>query len=82
MNTPDTVVPEVTKITRKGSGRTRGAVSLVSVKMSELKSRFKDEDLVVIGRIFGTKAGIPLGETFKKISEPVPAEGITLTPAE
>jgi hypothetical protein len=65
---------------RGGSGRTKGSVSLVTVKFSELKSRFKDEDLIVVGSKFCQKAGI--GDTFKSISEPTPTEGVTLTPAE
>lgn len=45
--------------TRKGgSGRTKGAVSLVSVQMKDLIEKFKPEDVVVVGRIFIEKAGI------------------------
>ena len=44
--------------TRKGSGRTKGAVSLVSVQMKDLIEKFKPEDAVVVGRIFIEKAGI------------------------
>ena len=45
--------------TRKGgSGRTKGAVSLVSVQMKDLIEKFKPEDVVVCGRIFCQKAGL------------------------
>lgn len=45
-------------IKRPGAGRTKGAVSLISVKMKDLKERFNDEDIVVVGRVFAQKAGI------------------------
>lgn len=41
-----------------GSGRTKGAVSLVSIKVKDLTAKFDDEDIVVIGRIFAQKAGL------------------------
>lgn len=37
---------------KKGSGRTKGAVSLTTVKLSELIEVLKPEDQVVIGRKF------------------------------
>jgi hypothetical protein len=61
---------------KAGSGRTKGATSLVSIRLSELNDRFKQEDLIVVGRIFARQAG--LGEDIKAISEPTPSSGITL----
>ena len=62
----------------KGSGRTKGAVSLVSVKLSDLTSKFKADDLVVCGRVFLSKAGIV--NPAPAITAPTPADGITLVP--
>lgn len=65
---------------KSGSGRTKGATSLVSVKLSTLKEKFSDEDVIVCGRVFLREAGIePSG---KAISAPLSDEekaGITLT---
>jgi hypothetical protein len=41
-----------------GSGRTKGASSLVSVKLSELIKKFGNDDLIVCGRVFLRDAGI------------------------
>lgn len=57
---------------RKGSGRTKGAVSLVSVKLSDLTAKFSPEDLVVCGAVFLRKAGIT--NTIQAISAPIPKE--------
>lgn len=65
---------------RKGSGRTKGSVSLVSVKMKVLKEKFGDEDVLVVGRKFIEKAGIAYN--LPAISAPPTDEvkaGITLT---
>lgn len=53
--------------TRKGgSGRTKGAVSLVSVQMKDLIEKFKPEDVVVVGRVFIEKSGIkPIAPAIK-----------------
>ena len=57
---------------RKGSGRTKGATSLVSVKMSDLQGKFGPNDIVVVGRIFCRKAGLEaIGPA---ISEPLSEE--------
>ncbi len=59
--------------TRKGgSGRTKGAVSLVSVQMKDLIEKFKPEDVVVVGRIFIEKAGIKA--TLPTVKAPVSDE--------
>jgi hypothetical protein len=64
---------------KQGSGRTKGALSLVSVKMSDLAEKFGPNDLVVCGRIFVEKAGI--GIVGKAVSAPLTETekaGITL----
>lgn len=43
---------------KSGSGRTKGATSLVSIKLSELQKHFTDEEMIVCGRVFLAKAGI------------------------
>ena len=68
------------EVKKRGSGRTKGSVSLVSVKMKVLKEKFSDEDFVTVGRIFVQKAGILV--TAPAISAPATEEvkaGITLT---
>lgn len=57
---------------KSGSGRTKGAVSLVSVKLSTLVGKFKPDDLIVCGRIFLKKAGID--PDCQAISAPISAE--------
>ena len=58
---------------RKGSGRTKGAVSLVSVQMKDLIEKFSPESIVVVGRVFIEKAGIkPVAPAIKApVSEEV-----------
>lgn len=41
-----------------GSGRTKGASSLVSVRLADLIKQFDPEDLIVCGRVFLRQAGI------------------------
>lgn len=62
---------------KSGSGRTKGATSLVSIRLKDLAERFKDEDMIVVGRVFARESS--LGETFKKISHPNPTDGVVLT---
>jgi hypothetical protein len=60
--------------------RSKGAVSLVSVKFKVLKDKLNDNDLVVIGRKWGEKAGIQ-SEFKAKISAPLTDDqkaGVTL----
>lgn len=57
---------------RKGSGRTKGAKSLVSVKLSDLTAKFTDTDMITVGAVFARKAG--LTETAPAISAPVAEE--------
>lgn len=65
---------------RKGSGRTVGAVSLVSVKMSDLMARFKPDDLVVVGRVFVNKAGVPVhGPAISLPASAAVQAGVTVT---
>ena len=63
-------------IKRPGAGRTKGAVSLISVKMKDLKGRFNDEDIVVVGRVFAQKSGI--AAVAPAVSAPAP-EGLVVT---
>ncbi len=37
---------------KQGSGRKKGSTSLVSVRLSDLKKSFNDDDLIVCGRVF------------------------------
>lgn len=65
---------------RKGSGRTKGAVSLVSVKLSDLMARFKPDDLVVVGRVFVNKAGVPVhGPAISLPASAAVQAGVTVT---
>lgn len=43
---------------KSGSGRPKGAVSLVSIPMKKLKESLKDEDVLVVGRIWAKKSGL------------------------
>lgn len=43
---------------KSGSGRTKGASSLVSVRLRDLIKQFGPEDLIVCGRVFLRQAGI------------------------
>lgn len=46
------------QVRKKGSGRTKGATSLVSVRMEDLLKKFKANDMIVCGRVFLREAGI------------------------
>lgn len=65
-----------------GSGRTKGAVSLVTVRLSELTAMFSQEDLIVVGRKFLEKKNAKPTEVLPKITEPTQSEGITVTKFE
>jgi hypothetical protein len=68
------------KVRRKGSGRTKGAVSLVTVKLATLKEKFNDEDLIVVGRVFMRDAGIEADSAHVKTPiTPIQKMGISLT---
>ena len=57
---------------KTGSGRRKGGVSNVSIKLIELKKHFKDDDIIVVNSPFLQKAGVtPLG---KAISKPLSAQ--------
>lgn len=64
---------------KKGSGRRKGAVSLISVRLSDLKKVFNDDDLIVCGRLFVQEAG--LDKIKPKVRAPLSEDvksGITL----
>lgn len=66
---------------KKGSGRTKGSVSLVSIPLSKLKEKFNDSDLIVCGRVFLDKSGL-MSDSLPNIKGPTPDEvsaGITIT---
>lgn len=60
---------------KAGSGRTKGAKSLVSISLKELNQNFNEDDLIVCGSVFLRKTGLldksspaidsPLNETEK-----------------
>lgn len=55
---------------KTGSGRTKGATSLVSIKMSELAKAIDGDDLVVVGRRWLRELGLEEGSS-KAISAPL-----------
>lgn len=60
MNTSDTTVPNPTKkVTRKGSGRTKGSFSFVKVSLEDLQSKVADTKtpMIVISRKWAEQVG-------------------------
>lgn len=45
-------------IRKIGSGRTRGAKSLCSIKLSDLTAKFGPDSMIVVGSVFCRKAGL------------------------
>lgn len=45
-------------VRKSGSGRTKGATSLVSIRLADLQAKFGPDDLIVCGRVFLRQAGI------------------------
>jgi hypothetical protein len=58
---------------KAGSGRTKGAVSLVSVPLKDLIAKFSGDDLVVVGRRWLEQAGLD-GAAVKAINAPLTDE--------
>lgn len=55
----DTVIIKA-PITRKGSGRTKGAFSFVNISLAKLNAHFKNPDTEIrVGRKFLEAAGVP-----------------------
>jgi len=59
-------------VRKSGSGRTKGATSLVSVRLHDLVSRFSPDDMIVCGRVFLRNAGIE--DVAPAISAPLSAD--------
>jgi len=55
---------------KAGSGRTKGAVSLVSIPLKDLIGKFDENELIVVGRRWLEQAGLD-GEAVKAISAPL-----------
>jgi len=55
---------------KAGSGRTKGAKSLVSISLKELNANFNEDDLIVCGSVFLRKAGM-LDKSLPAISSPL-----------
>lgn len=56
-------------VRKSGSGRTKGATSLVSVRLSDLAAKFGPDEMIVCGRVFLRNAGIE--DTAPAISAPL-----------
>jgi hypothetical protein len=66
-----------TKITRKGSGRTKGSYSFATVTLAELNAKFAPDTKIVIGRKWGQVVG------FNGLTQSVPLKPLAVsTPAE
>lgn len=62
-----------TKITRKGSGRTKGSYSFVTVTLAELNAKFAPDTKIVIGRKWGEVVG------FKGLTQSAPLKPLAAT---
>ena len=75
-----------TKITRKGSGRTKGSFSFVKITLAELNNKFNDPNqTVVIGRKWAEAVGLqglianPANTTMDSIQGQTPATHVAAT---
>ena len=65
------------KITRKGSGRTKGSFSFVQIKLSDLTAKFPDQEtLVMVGRKWAESKGF-VGLTMESAAKMI----VSVTPA-
>ena len=74
------------KVTRKGSGRTKGSFSFVKVTLAELNAKFADPNQpVVIGRKWAEEVGFngltaaPANQTMDSIQGQTPKTAVTAT---
>jgi hypothetical protein len=49
------------KIRKKGSGRTKGATSLIEVNLRELNRVLREDALVMVGRKYAEALGLQMG---------------------
>ena len=74
------------KVTRKGSGRTKGSFSFVKVTLAQLQDKFKDPNQpIVIGRKWAEEVGFsglsafPANQTMESIQGQTPKSAVTAT---
>ena len=74
------------KITRKGSGRTKGSFSFVKITLADLNAKFADTTTpVVVGRKWAESCGFtglvanPANSTLDSIQGQTPATHVTAT---
>ena len=74
------------KVTRKGSGRTKGSFSFVKVTLAELQAKFADPNQpIVIGRKWAEEVGFtglsssPANQTMESIAGQTPKSAVTAT---
>ena len=74
------------KVTRKGSGRTKGSFSFVKVTLAELQAKFADpQQPIVIGRKWAEEVGFtnltasPANQTMDSIQGQTPKSAVTAT---
>jgi len=72
------------KVTRKGSGRTKGSFSFVKVTLAELQAKFADPNqTIVVGRKWAEEVGFsglvsaPANRTMDSIQGQTPATHVT-----
>lgn len=75
-----------TKITRKGSGRTKGSFSFVKITLAELNAKFADQSTpMVVGRKWAESCGFtgltsnPANSTLDSIQGQTPATHVAAT---
>lgn len=73
-----------TKVTRKGSGRTKGSYSFVRIPLADLVAKFADQTTpIVVGRKFAEEVGFkglvanPANATLNAIAGTNPASAVT-----
>jgi hypothetical protein len=72
------------KVTRKGSGRTKGSFSFVSLTLAQLNGKFADQTTpIIVGRKFAEQMGFqdlvagPAGTVHDRIEGQTPASRVT-----
>lgn len=75
-----------TKITRKGSGRTKGSFSFVKITLAELNAKFADQSTpIVVGRKWAESCSFqnlisnPANATLESIQGQTPATHVAAT---